>query len=58
MAMGYLDSSASQLVEAVAGKYSTKEDLWFATHEFIKSIPGMIASLGNPNTCSKLTALM
>ena len=58
MAMGYLDSSASQLVEAVAGKYSTKEDLWFATHEFIKSIPGMIASLGNPHTCSKLTALM
>ena len=58
MVMGYLDSSASQLTEAFAGKYSTKADLWFATHEFIKSIPCMIASLGNPNTCSKLTALM
>lgn len=58
MAMGYLDSSTSQLTEAFAGKYSTKEDLWFATHEFIKSLPGLILSLGKPNVCSKLTALM
>lgn len=56
--VGYIDAMCSMLVDGIAGKYITLEDMRVALADCIKHTPKVLSGLGNPVVNDKLVAAM